>query len=182
MGNEESGLIRACRNGDQGAFAEIVRLQKHRIYRFLYGMLLQSSTAEDLTQEVFVRFWQSIDRFREEMPVYPWLRTIAYNLAVNEMKRRKAGRMTESLEAVLGGERSVSGNLEREEVRRKVADAIDALDADKRTVITLRLVEQMSYAEIAREMGCSIGTVMSRLFRARAELRDRLRPLVVEES
>ncbi|OHB74875.1 MAG: hypothetical protein A2Z34_05050 [Planctomycetes bacterium RBG_16_59_8] len=179
MEQDETALLRECKAGNAEAFAEIMRRSKARVYRFLYGVMLNEASAEDLTQETFVRFWRSLASFDLSLPLYPWLRRIGFNLALNEMKRKKEKGLTEAVAESLGEERAPERPLMDDELRAKIRAAVESLDADKRAVVTMRLMENMSYAEIARELECSIGTVMSRLFRARAALKEKLGSVAV---
>lgn len=180
MGIDEKTLVRACKEGNERGFAEVIGIYKEKLYRFLYGMTLNGATADELTQETFVRFWKTIASFDENLPIYPWLRRIAHNVAVNEMKKRRPSMLSEETERTLGIDSAVSDNIEKSELKEKIREAIESLDAKKRSVITLRLIEEMSYGDIAKELKCSIGTVMSRLFRAREELRQKIGMIAVK--
>lgn len=177
----ESVLVRAAQRGDMGAFEQIVNLYRKRVYSVVYRMTTRHDVAEDLGQEAFVRFWRSLERFDAALPIFPFLRKIAVNLTLNHFAARSGKEKAAEAEELEMGkptaarpEEDPSDRLALAETRAEVAEAIAALSPERRTALTLRVVEGMAYDAIAEAMGCSIGTVMSRLFRARAEIKERL--------
>jgi len=177
---EEAGLIAAAQRGDTGAFGMLVRLHQRTIYRLAYGLTRNASDADDLAQETFVRAYQAIGRFRVGEPMRPWLSRIAVNLAFSMFRRRKR-RPEVALEPLVeAGKQFASGGEDpsdaasRKESQRMVASAFEQLSNEHRAVLALRVVQDMSYDDIARTLRVPVGTVMSRLSRARAELRAKL--------
>jgi RNA polymerase sigma-70 factor, ECF subfamily len=177
----EADLVRAAQGGDQAAFAEIVRHFQRAVYRVAYALTRNAADADDLAQETFVRAYQAIGRFRVGEPLHPWLSRIAVNLAYSLHRRRKR-RPETSIEPLLeagrqwaaGGDDPADQAAEAEGHQR-LAEAFAGLSHEHQAVLTLRVVEDLPYDEIARVLNVPVGTVMSRLSRARAELRQRLR-------
>jgi RNA polymerase sigma-70 factor (ECF subfamily) len=176
---EDAGLIRAAQAGDQAAFTAIVRHYQRAIYGLAYGLTRSHEDADDLAQETFLRAWQAIDRFRVGEPLYPWLARIATNQAFSLFRRRKR-RPETSIEPMLeagrqwGLEDDPSDHAAREEMHARLNAAFEALSDDHRAILVLRVIQGLSYEEIARALDVPPGTVMSRLSRARSELRARL--------
>jgi RNA polymerase sigma-70 factor (ECF subfamily) len=176
---EEAGLLLAAQGGDQAAFGRIVRHYQRAIHRLAYGLTRNPSDADDLAQETFVRAWQAIGRFRVGEPLYPWLSRIAVNLTFSLFRRRKR-RPEDPIEPMLeagrqfGAEDDPAEHAATRERDARLAAAFEELSPDHQTVLVLRAVEDMSYEAIAEALGVPAGTVMSRLSRARAELKTRL--------
>ncbi|MGH7740465.1 MAG: RNA polymerase sigma factor [Candidatus Eiseniibacteriota bacterium] len=177
---EEAGLIAAAQRGDTGAFGMLVRIHQRTIYRLAYGLTRNASDADDLAQETFVRAFRAIGRFRVGEPMQPWLSRITVNLAFSMFRRRKR-RPEVALEPLVEAGRQFAGGGEdpadvtaRREKHRMVTAAFEELSNEHRVVLALRVVQDMSYDDIARTLRVPVGTVMSRLSRARAELRARL--------
>ncbi len=176
---EESALVLAAQGGDPSAFGQIVRHYQRSIYRIAYGLTRNASDADDLAQETFVRAYQAIGRFRVGEPLYPWLSRIAVNLAFTLFRQRRR-RPETPLEPMLEAGRQWAGdddpveNVAQEEQHRHLAAAFDQLSSEHQVVLTLRVVEGLSYDAIAQTLGVPAGTVMSRLSRARSELKTRL--------
>lgn len=177
---DEAGLVRAAQSGDADAFGQIVRHYQRAVYRVAYGLTRNASDADDLAQETFVRAWQAIGRFRTGEPLYPWLARIAMNQAISLFRRRKR-RPETPLEPLLEAGRQWGGGADpaKEVSDRDHAAHLEAalaeLSHEHQSVLVLRAVEGLSYDEIADVLGVPAGTVMSRLARARAELRARLK-------
>ena len=175
----EADLVRAAQGGDEAAFTEIVRHFQRPVYRVAYALTRNASDADDLAQETFVRAYQAIGRFRAGEPLYPWLSRIAVNLAYSLFRRRKR-RPETSIEPLVEAGRQWAADddpAERaaeSEQHERLAAAFAELSHEHQAVLTLRVVEDLSYDDIARTLGVPAGTVMSRLSRARAELRTRL--------
>ena len=174
----EASLVRAAQGGDQAAFAEIVRHFQRPVYRVAYALTRNPSDADDLAQETFVRAYQAIGRFRAGEPLYPWLSRIAVNLTYSLFRRRRR-RPETSIEPLLESGRQWAApddpaeRAAESEQHERLAASFAELSPEHQAVLTLRVVESLSYDEIARALGVPPGTVMSRLSRARAELRLR---------
>jgi len=176
---EEARLVEAAQAGDADAFTAIVQLHQRRVYALVYGLTRVHEDADDLAQETFVRAWQALDRFRVGEPLYPWLARIARNLAYSLFRRRKR-RPESSIEPLVeaglqwGVDDDPAEHAAHEETQEKLNAAFAELSEDHREVLELRVLKGLSYDEIAKTLGVPAGTVMSRLSRARTELRTRL--------
>jgi RNA polymerase sigma-70 factor (ECF subfamily) len=178
--SDEVDLVRAAQRGDQGAFAELVRRYQRAVYRVAYALTRNASDADDLAQETFVRAYQALGRFRSGEPLYPWLARIATNLAFSLFRRRRR-RPETPLEPLVeagmqwGVDRDPADDVAERERRRHLQEAFGELKPEHQAVLALRVVDELSYEEIASALGVPIGTVMSRLSRARTELKLRLK-------
>ena len=179
---EEADRLRESQQGNTKAFGQVVRSYQRAVYRVAYALTRNAGDADDVTQETFLRAWQAIRRFRVGEPLYPWLARIAMNTAFSLMRRRKR-RPEVALEPMLetgmqwaGGDDPLEDAAAGERDER-LARAYAALSEEHRAVLALRVVEDLSYEEIARALQVPVGTVMSRLSRARAELKSRLQSL-----
>jgi RNA polymerase sigma-70 factor (ECF subfamily) len=171
-------LIKSFKQGNQNAFSELVMRYQKPIYYFALGVVSNHHMAEEISQEAFIKLWRSLQSggFDETRPVYPWLRTVSLNLAkdyITDAKRRMQATKEIALKESVDCEESNA--VINNESRNKISEAIESVDAERRIVLTLRIVEGLSYKEISQQLNCSIGTVMSRLFRARMELKSKLR-------
>ncbi len=179
-GEADRELVLRARAGDRDAFAEIVRSYQRRIYAVAMRMTRRHEVADDITQDTFVRAYRSLSRFELGRPLQPWLTRIAVNLSINYLngvaKRERplddgepgaAGRPRHEEPLHANPERA----LESEELAQDLEQAVARLSLEQRTVFLLKVVEEMRYEEIAKLLGISEGTVMSRLSRARGRLR-----------
>lgn len=143
------------------------------------GMTGDLDAAMDIVQESFIRAYQALDRFEEGQPFYPWLSTIATNLTLNHLRRSK--RQTSLDDSYRERADPAPDPLERlqtEENERRLMEAVQKLPDEYRTVFVLRTFDHLSYEEIAARLHISLGTVDSRLFRARRRLTDELKDLL----
>jgi RNA polymerase sigma-70 factor (ECF subfamily) len=177
---EDPALVRAARRGDMAAFEELVARHRDKLYARAYSMMRNEEEALDLSQEAWIKGWQRLRQFQGESSFGTWMTRIVINLCLDQLRRRKRQR-TESIEAMdeeSGGvERQMpvvtvnpTAGLERGELRQRIDRALGQLSYEHRTVLVLHEFEEMEYKKIAKTMGCSIGTVMSRLFYARRKL------------
>jgi RNA polymerase sigma-70 factor, ECF subfamily len=185
------GLIRRVKRQEAGAFEELFNRYQKRVYNIVYGMVGNENDAAELTQDVFVRVFDTIDRLRAEEAFFTWLRTLAVNLCRDFLRRRPKARI-ESIDAKLtvDGEEierefadtssDPAALLESKDTRAAVYRAIDSLPDDRRAIIILHHLEGMDVQEIAGTLGVPVGTVKSRLARAREHLRRRLASYVEE--
>jgi RNA polymerase sigma-70 factor, ECF subfamily len=177
---DDPSLVGAARRGDMAAFEELVGRHRDRIYARAYSMVRNEEEAIDLSQEAWVKGWQRLRQFQGESSFGTWMTRIVINLCLDHLRKQKRQR-TESIEALddeSGGvERQMpviaanpTAGLERSELRARIDQAMGQLSYEHRTVLVLHEFEEMEYKKIAQTMGCSIGTVMSRLFYARRKL------------
>lgn len=186
---EDAILVDRCRRGDMQAFGLLVAKYQDRIFNMIFRMCHRRADAEDLAQEAFLRALERIGQFRGQSKFYTWLFRIAANLAISH--RRRAGRVkfqslsnpdgfagsqAEELTAKMADkrQRGPAAAITAADSARRVSDALDELDEDFRMVVVLRDMESMDYAEIATVVDVPVGTVKSRLHRARCALRDKL--------
>jgi RNA polymerase sigma-70 factor, ECF subfamily len=177
---DDKTLVRASQQGDMAAFEELVARHRDRLYARAYSMMRNEEEAVDLSQEAWVKGWQRLRQFQGDSSFGTWMTRVVINLCLDQLRKQKRQR-TESIEAMdeeSGGvERQMpvvtanpTAGLERGELRQRIDRALNLLSHEHRTVLVLHEFEDMEYKEIARTMGCSIGTVMSRLFYARRKL------------
>ncbi len=176
---EELALIRRAKKGDGGAFSDLVRTYQKRIYRLVYRLCPDHDTADELAQETFVKAYCSLSTFREEFRFWSWLATIATNLALNHLKRQKRQVSMEDypidqIVADSNPRANPSRNLADKELRLRLEEEIEKLPPEFKSVFVLRVYEDLSYEQISKRLGIEIGTVMSRLFRARSRLKKAL--------
>lgn len=175
----EAVLVRQARRGDKTAFGRLVKMHQRRVLRMVIGMTGDLDSAMDIVQESFIRAYRALDRFEEGQPFYPWLSTIATNLTLNYFKR---SRRETSLDAVEREQMATANDplsrIQREESDRRFMEAVQELAEPYRTVFILRNFEELSYEEIAARLKISVGTVDSRLYRARRQLLDKLKDLL----
>ena len=174
----ESGLLEQARRGSLSAFEEIVRRYQRRVYATAYRIVRRHEVADDVAQEAFIRAHRNLDRFDAQRPFGPWICRIAANLAVNHVRSPEAREdalpdgHAETPSAAPG---PLQGVLDAE-TRALLDRALGELPAEQRAVFCLRVFEELSYREIAESLGIEMGTVMSRLSRAREKLREALTP------
>ena len=183
-------LVAQCQEGDLEAFRELVERYEARIYTLACSILADAEGARDATQDAFVRAYQSISSFRSKSSFYTWLYRIAVNVCLNRAQTEGRRRDAVSLDALLESGRITADHLfdarmpndraERAQLQEAIQAALETLEPDQRAVVVLKDVEGMSQEEMAETLGCSLGTVKSRLSRARARLRDLLRPVHAE--
>ena len=178
-------FVRRAARGDREAFDVLVQRYHKRVYAVAYGMVHSPDQALDVTQEAFVKAFQSIRSFGGRSNFYTWLYRIVINSAIDYLRRERRQGATSyddhlyvSEEALQRGPQAALASPEasarRSEVRDAISRAISRLPEDQRAAILLREVEGLSYKEIAEVMRCSKGTVMSRLHYARRKLRSML--------
>lgn len=184
---KEVALLAASRGGDTRAFDEIVTRQRERVYMVAYHILRNSDDALDVVQDTFIRAWKHLDRFDGAASLGSWLSRIATNASIDVVRRRQARPQTEFEAAPMAIDAAShttparpdrpGESLDRAAMRDRFDRALATLSPEHRAVIVLKEIEDFSYQEIADAVGCSIGTVMSRLFYARKKLQDQLRDL-----
>jgi RNA polymerase sigma-70 factor, ECF subfamily len=188
---EDAALVRAAQKGDTDAFEELVARHRDKIYARAFSMMRNEDEAVDLSQEAWVKGWQRLAQFQGDSSFATWITRIVINLCLDELRKQKR-RRTESIEEMdeeSGGvERQMpvittnpTERLERGELRQRIDRALEQMSHEHRTVLVLHEFEEMEYKEIAKAMGCSIGTVMSRLFYARRKLAALLADLKSEQ-
>lgn len=180
-------LVRKVRNGDRAAFDLLVVKYQSRVASIISRYVYDSQEVMDLTQETFVKAFRAIDRFRGDSAFYTWLYRIAVNTAKNFLEAR--GRRPQGSADVTDAENFDDGGrlrdpasperlLQREQLQKALAEAIASLPEELRSAFLLREYDGLSYEDIARILECPIGTVRSRIFRARDSVDRHLGPLL----
>lgn len=185
----DQALVERVQRGDKRAFELLVSKYQRKIFRLLSRLIRDSAEVEDVAQEAFIKAYRALPNFRGDSAFYTWLYRIAINTAKNWLvaQGRRAPTSTEAeIEDAENYESAVGlrevatpeAMLASREVGDAVNRAIERLPEDLRTAIVLREIEGLSYEEIADSMNCPIGTVRSRIFRAREAIAAELRPLL----
>lgn len=188
MGQEvvDTELVARAQKGDSRAFDLLVRKYQHKVVQ-LAARYVNDADAQDVAQEAFIKAYRALPGFRGQSAFYTWLYRITINTAKNHLvalKRRPASQDVDAVDAEAYGIDQMKdvATPERdamtEELRLTVVDAMGQLPPDLRTAIELRELQGLSYEEIAETMECPVGTVRSRIFRARAAIDERIRPLL----
>lgn len=188
----DQALVERVQNGDRRAFDLLVRKYQHKLVSVISRYVNDWSECQDVAQEAFVRAYRAIGSFRGDAQFYTWMYKIAINTAKNYLVSQGRRPPTEDVaveDAVLfdGAARlhesaTPERELMRQEIERTVFSTVEALPEELKTAITLREVDGLSYEEIAEAMNCPIGTVRSRIFRAREAIDEQLRPLLSDKD
>ncbi len=183
MNPEEAALIFRCQQGDQDALKEIFNLYHKKVYRIAYGVVRQREDSLDIVQEVFIKLFRSIKNFKGKSNFYTYLYRMTMNTAIDHIRHRdkflatsldEDGAFQPSDEA----EKRPDRILIQKELEESVKIAMEKLPHDQKAALIFREVEGLSYQEMAEAMGCSIGTVMSRLHYGRKKLQELLKDYV----
>ncbi|HJZ56811.1 MAG TPA: sigma-70 family RNA polymerase sigma factor [Gemmataceae bacterium] len=182
MSDDDRRLIAECLGGRRDAFGELVSRYQARLYNAAVRLVDSPEDAADVVQDAFLNAYQSLHTFKGDAEFFTWLYRIAFNTAIS-LKRKR--RVVISLDAHGSGEHALEPDdpseyvrpgaaLERTEEERQLHEALGRLSGEHRDVLVLKDIEGMKYEEIAEVLGVPIGTIRSRLHRARLELRDLL--------
>lgn len=184
----DAEIVARVQSGDKSAFDLLVIKYQHKVIKLVSRYIRDSAEVEDITQEAFIKAYRALANFRGESAFYTWLYRIAINTAknflVSQGRRPPNSDIEVEIAEVLDGAASLRDsatperNLLRDEIANTIQRAIKSLPEDLRTAITLREIDGLSYEDIAQVMTCPIGTVRSRIFRAREAIDDELRPLI----
>ncbi len=188
--SEGAELVRRCRAGDGAAWEEIVQSYSRRIYNLAYRFTSRADTAEDLTQEVFIRVYRSLDQYNPKQgDLQNWLMRLARNLVIDDYRKRQRAPQDEAADDLEDHQyhlraagNTVQREMERRELGVQVQAGIDKLSSDLRTCVILRDIEELSYQEIVDLLKIPEGTVKSRINRGRIELAKILRRMRVVEA
>jgi RNA polymerase sigma-70 factor (ECF subfamily) len=180
---EETEMISRCQQGDQEALKEIFDKYHKKVYRIAYGVVRHREEALDIVQEVFIKLFRSIKNFKGKSHFYTYLYRMVMNTAIDHARKTgkqfiasldEEGSFEPSDELEKGPERI----LLQKELEERVKGAMEKLPAEQRAALIFRDVEGLSYQEMAESMGCSIGTVMSRLHYGRKRIQELLKDYV----
>jgi len=181
----DAELVRRTLEGDHEAYHALVDAYQNKVYGIAYGVVHNREDALDVAQEAFIKAFKKLPGFRGSSTFYTWLYRITVNLAIDHARKKKHmvtvdydDQTLEQAPPESGVQRSRETNplevLKREELSETIMSAIMELPEEQRATVVLREIEDLSYAEIAAVLGCSIGTVMSRLHYGRKKLRQKL--------
>jgi len=191
---DDHDLVLAARKGDRDAFRTLFERYHRRAYALALGVLRHQDDALDVVQDAFVKAHKYLDKFEGNSSFYTWLYRIVMNLAIDHLRKHRRVKPVELDETKLSDEqpdeallpRILGGNPGRalmdKEIRNRIDAALDELSENHRAVLVMRELEGLSYEEMAQTMGCSKGTIMSRLFHARRNMQKRLLDLVDHPS
>jgi len=184
----DSELVERVKAGDKQAFNILVQKYQHKLIKLISRYVHDQSEAMDVAQEAFIKAYRAMPKFRGDSSFYTWLYRIGINTAKNHLVSQGRRPPDNDIDAQDAERYDIESRLKdhetpealarRDEVQRVVFEAIEELPEDLRTAITLRELEGLSYEDIAQAMDCPIGTVRSRIFRAREAIDKRLRPLL----
>ncbi len=186
--DSDQALVERVQRGDKAAFDVLVRKYQHKIVKLVTRYVHDATEALDVSQEAFIKAYRAIHGFRGDSAFYTWLYRIAINTAKNHLVAEGRRPLEHGMDLQDPEQYDMQARLrdvdtpERllltDEIQRTVEQAIEDLPEDLRTAIVLREIEGMSYEQIAEAMSCPVGTVRSRIFRAREAIDEKLRPLL----
>lgn len=179
---DERELIHKAKQGNLYFFEQLVKRYQKKIYHLAFRMTKDHDSADDIAQETFIKAFSSIKSFKEEYNFYPWIFRICMNLSINYLKRKKfIVSESEIQPQKLEKKKTVSdpmNQLIKNELLDKINSSIEKLPPPFKAVFILKVYEELSYEEIAQTLKISVGTVMSRLFRARERLQKSLKDYI----
>ncbi len=180
----DAELIQATLDGDTAAFGVLVRTYQDRLFNALVHIVRCPEEAQDVVQDAFVQAYTKLGTFKGSSAFYTWLYRIAFNVSISRRRKRRPSVSLEHGKDELGAEPAADELPDRMELKERAAQlntALEALTEEHRAVLILREMEDCSYEEIAEMLDLPIGTVRSRLHRARMELRDQLKEVMQED-
>jgi RNA polymerase sigma-70 factor (ECF subfamily) len=176
----DSELVKAAQGGDTEAFEALVARHRDKLYARAFSLVRKEDEAVDVSQQAWIKIWQRLNQFQGESGFATWATRIVINVGLDQLRKQKRlpDESIEEMELESGGvERQLpvitpnpTAGLEQSELRARLDRALGQLSVEHRTALILHAYEELDYKEIARRMGCSLGTVMSRLFYARRRL------------
>ncbi|MBI3184334.1 MAG: sigma-70 family RNA polymerase sigma factor [Myxococcales bacterium] len=185
MATDDLTLVKRARSGDQRAFKLLLERYQRKVYSVALGMVRDKEEALDIAQEAFVKVYKYLDHFKGDSSFYTWLYRITVNICIDVLRRKAAARgdpveyddslKVDSAEANIGALGTKLGtnpqkSALRKELAQKIQEALEQIPEKHRAILLLREIEGMSYEELARTLEIPKGTVMSRLFHARAKM------------
>lgn len=187
----DQALVERVQQGDKKAFDVLVLKYQQRVANLISRYIRDHAEVLDVTQEAFIKAYRALPKFRGDSAFYTWLYRVAINTAKNHLATQSRRPPQADIEAETAEQMDMGGRLKeydtpegvvlQEEIARTIKTAMEALPQELRTAITLRELDGMSYDEIAQAMDCPIGTVRSRIFRAREAIDGKLKPLLGNE-
>ena len=183
---DDRALVARAQAGDRAAFRTLFERYQRRAYALAFGVVRNQDDALDVVQDAFIKAHRHLDKFEGQASFYTWLYRIVMNLAIDHLRKHRRQRPVDFTDAALDEAVSedallpkiIGGNPGRalldKEIRNRIADALGGLSENHRAVLVMRELEGLSYEEMAQAMGCSKGTIMSRLFHARKNMQRQL--------
>jgi len=168
-------LVELSQGGDQSAFEILFTTFKTRLHHSLFKVLRNYHETEDIVQQAFLRAWEKIDTFKGNSNFYTWLYRIGFNLAITKINSSREMQLDESFESTLSSSSNIEDTLEDKELYVTVKNLLDEIPEEQRTAYVLCEVDTKNYEEIAQITGVPVGTVRSRIFRARQYLMENLK-------
>tara|TARA_Y100001970_G_scaffold270271_1_gene363924 strand:+ start:993 stop:1532 length:540 start_codon:yes stop_codon:yes gene_type:complete len=168
-------LVELSQGGDQSAFEILFTTFKTRLHHSLFKVLRNYHETEDIVQQAFLRAWEKIDTFKGNSNFYTWLYRIGFNLAITKINSSREMQLDESFESTLSSSSNIEDTLENKELYVTVKNLLDEIPEEQRTAYVLCEVDTKNYEEIAQITGVPVGTVRSRIFRARQYLMENLK-------
>lgn len=180
MNTDEQTLIDSAVHGNTDAFGQLVHKYQNRLYTAMVHVVGCPAEAEDVVQEAFIRAFRKLDRFQGNASFYTWLYRIAFNRSIDRRRTRRPSRSLDSAvveveQLAAGGDQSPSHSMELQEQSQRVRRALDELSESDRAILILREFEECDYGTISNMLGLKVGTVRSRLHRARGHLLETLK-------
>lgn len=180
---EDQLLVERSKKGDREAFEHLVRLYENKVYTIAYRLMGNHADASDLAQDAFIKIYQALPNFRGDSSFSTWIYHITVNVCRDELRKRQR-RPTVSLDEPTGENNTtyeIRSNapgpeemLDRSETQAMIQECLNNLSDDYRTILVMREIQDLAYEEIAELLGCSLGTVKSRLSRARQALKEKI--------
>lgn len=180
---EDQLLVERSKKGDREAFEHLVRLYENKVYTIAYRLMGNHADASDLAQDAFIKIYQALPNFRGDSSFSTWIYHITVNVCRDELRKRQR-RPTVSLDEPAGENTptyEIRSNapgpeemLDRSETQAMIQQCLNMLSDDYRTILVMREIQDLAYEEIAEHLGCSLGTVKSRLSRARQALKEKI--------
>lgn len=180
---EDQLLVERSKKGDREAFEHLVRLYENKVYTIAYRLMGNHADASDLAQDAFIKIYQALPNFRGDSSFSTWIYHITVNVCRDELRKRQR-RPTVSLDEPAGENNTTyeirssapgpEEMLDRSETQAMIQECLNNLSDDYRTILVMREIQELAYEEIAELLGCSLGTVKSRLSRARQALKEKI--------
>jgi len=184
----DAELVKRVQAGDKKAFDILVIKYQNKIFSIISRFISDHAEVNDVAQDAFIKAYKALPNFRGESAFYTWIYRIAINTAKNYLTARGRRPPSSDIDSQEAETYTIGGSLQehaspetllmRDQLKKVIFDTIDSLPEDLRTAITLREIEGMSYEEIAESMDCPVGTVRSRIFRARETIDEQIKPLI----
>jgi len=193
MGVSDEVLVARFKEGDESSFKELVERYQSRVYSIVLAMLGDKNDADDLSQEVFLKVYRFIHQFKGRSKFFTWLYRLTINTCISARNKKKRNNQIllsqslkkdftpiDTLDTLQNDAKSPIEILQNRELEKKIKLALDSLSDGLKEVFVLREIEDLSYKQLSRILHCPEGTVKSRLFRAREELKKKLMPYIDE--